>query len=110
MIEGVVPCFCVNEALRSESTGNALEAAMLCIRPSVCPISWVRMYSSVSWKTSSESSLPRTRSSTCEVCTKRHVLASRTTSLYISTEALMISPERGSTHEGPMALATAAGT
>ena len=105
-----MPCCCVNDALRSESTGKALDAAMLCISPRQCPTSWARMYSSDSWNTSSGSSLPRTRSSTCAVCTKRQLAASFTTSLYISTEALMISPERGSTHEGPMALATAAGT
>ena len=81
MIEGVVPYRCVKVALRSESTGKASDAAMLCIRPRQWPISCARMYSSDSWNTSSGNSLPRTRSSTCEVCTKRHVLARRTTSL-----------------------------
>lgn len=42
MIDGVVPYFRVNDAERSESTGNAAEAAMLCMSPRVWPISWAK--------------------------------------------------------------------
>ena len=40
MIESVVPTLCVKEGERNESVGIAADAAILCINPSVWPISW----------------------------------------------------------------------
>ena len=109
MIEAVVPYCWVNETERKESVGMAAEAAMLCINPNVCPISWAMIYSKVSDTMSSGMRATRARGSICEVWTKRQSSIVFTTSLYTSTVALMISPVRGSVQEGPIAFSTSVG-
>lgn len=110
MIEGVMPYLRVKAAERSESVGNADEAAMLCISPRQWPASCAATPLRVSISSSSGMSAVRTRSSTCAVCKKRQAAASRITSLQMRIEALMISPVAGSTHEGPIAFSTCEGT
>ena len=51
----------------------------------------------------------RTLGSAAAVCSKRQRFRSLMMSWYTITEAVMISPVRGSSHEGPMAFWNASG-
>jgi hypothetical protein len=64
MIEGVVPCTAVKEGERSESIEYAADAAMLCMKPRVWPISCAMTYLSDLDISVSGSFIARTRGST----------------------------------------------
>ena len=81
MMEGVVPYCRVKVAERSESVGKATEAAMLCMKPSVCPISCAMMYSRVDATILSGMEAVRAAGSSCAVCTNRQLSMVLMTSL-----------------------------
>ena len=83
---------------------------MLCMKPRVWPISWAMTYFSDLDMRLSGSFTARTAGSACAVWMNRQLLLSLDTSLHTSTEALMISPVRGSDQEGPIAFSVAMGT
>ena len=76
-----MPCLRVNVGERNESVGMAADAAMLCIKPKVCPTSCAMMYSNVCSTMLSGICAARAAGSNCAVCTSRQLSMVFTTSL-----------------------------
>ena len=110
MMEASSPQRSVKLALRSESTGKAELAFMLCGKPSEWPTSWAATY----WisRPIRESGRGRSaaRSSSGPTCTKYQSWARFITLWNIWMSASRISPVRGSWTWGPMAFSICDGT
>ena len=106
MIEAEVqPMRSVNERERSESTANAAEAIILCRKPSECPTSWQITKRMASPMSESGRFMVRASGHTVPVCTVIHCWSMESTLCHHMMSASRISPVRGSSVDGPMALA-----
>ncbi len=106
MMELAVPPILEVKVLeRRESTGKEEDAPMLCFNPNVCPTSCEETKRMALAMCSSLIFAFCTRGSMGEVCTRIQVSSNVITLCHHTTSASIISPDRGSTTDGPIAFA-----
>src|SRR5688500_17828963 len=106
MMVAETPYFRVNDAFRSESTGNDDDAIMLCGRPNAWPTSWVMTWRIVSPMSCSGISSDRAAGFAAPVSIMRRLRYDRMWLWYQLMSLSMISPVRASAVLGPTALRT----